>query len=133
MPRHAAWQLTVGSWQLGSCSWQLAVGSCQFQKKKFEDIFLFNLTKIMGRPLFQNSQFERASRKWRQLKLESLTVSSRLKLGIADSLTVSSRLKLGADVTREAVQGRVNSKSRRFIEDVARRTAYARRGDANEA
>ena len=54
-----------------------------------------------------------------------------LKLGIADSLTVSSRLKLGADVTREAVQGRVNK--RRFTEDEARRTAYARRGDANEA
>ena len=33
-----------------------------------------------------------------------------LKLRIADSLTVSSRLKLGADVTREAVQGRVKSK-----------------------
>ena len=45
----------------------------------------------------------RASLKWRQLKLR-----------IADSLTVSSRLKLGADVTREAVQGRVNSKRRRF-------------------
>ena len=41
-----------------------------------------------------------------------LRASSRrqLKLRIADSLTVSSRLKLGADVTREAVQGRVNSK-----------------------
>ena len=63
-----------------------------------------------------------------------LRASSRrqLKLRIADSLTVSSRLKLGADVTREAVQGRVNSK-RRFTEDEARRTAYARRGDANEA
>ena len=31
---------------------------------------------------------------------------------IADSLTVSSRLKLGADVTREAVQGRVNCERR---------------------
>ena len=61
-----------------------------------------------------------------------LRASRQLKLRIADSLTVSSRLKLGADVTREAVQGRVNSK-RRFTEDEARRTAYARRGDANEA
>ena len=42
-----------------------------------------------------------------------------LKLGIADSLTVSSRLKLGADVTREAVQGRVNWK-----------TVYGGRGSA---
>ena len=110
MPRHAAWQLTVGSWQFGS--WQLTVGSWQLlvSKKKFEDIFLLhNLTKIMGQPLFRNSQFERASRKWRQLKLEILRHPWRqLKLGIADSLTVSSRLKLGADVTREAVQGRVN-------------------------
>ena len=55
-----------------------------------------------------------------------------VEVRIADSLTVSSRLKLGADVTREAVQGRVNSK-RRFTEDEARRAAYARRGDANEA
>ena len=53
-----------------------------------------------------------------------LRASSRrqLKLRIADSLTVSSRLKLGADVTREAVQGRVNLK-RRF-----RTSAYARLG-----
>ena len=43
-----------------------------------------------------------------------LRASSRrqLKLRIADSLTVSSRLKLGADVTREAVQGRVNCERR---------------------
>ena len=38
-----------------------------------------------------------------------------LKLAIGDSLTVSSRLKLGADVTREAVQGVMNSNT--FIED----------------
>ena len=43
---------------------------------------------------------------WRQLKLR-----------IADSLTVSSRLKLGADVTREAVQGVMNSKLRLPIVD----------------
>ena len=49
---------------------------------------------------------------WRQLKLR-----------IADSLTVSSRLKLGADVTREAVQGVMNSKIRLpIVKDEARRT-----------
>ena len=127
MPRHAAWQLTVGSWQFGN--WQLTVGSCQLpvSKKKFEDIFLLhNLTEIMGQPLFQNSQFERASRKWRQLKLEFCVRHPwrQLKLRIADSLTVSSRLKLGADVTREAVQGVMNT----FIEDGS---AYeARRNEA---
>ena len=63
-----SWQLAVR--QLAVDSWQLAVASF---KKKFEEIFLLhNLTKIMGQPLFQNSQFERASRKWRQLKLEIL-------------------------------------------------------------
>ena len=35
-----------------------------------------------------------------------------VEVRIADSLTVSSRLKLGADVTREAVQGVMNSKIR---------------------
>ena len=49
-----------------------------------------------------------------------LRASRQLKLRIADSLTVSSRLKLGADVTREAIQGVMNSKLR-FTEDEARR------------
>ena len=97
-------------------------------KKKFEDIFLsHDPTKIMGQPLFQNSQFKRASRKWRQLKLESYVRHRRqLKLTIADSLAVSSRLKLGADVTREAVQGVMNSK-------YVYRGRVTRLGDANEA
>ena len=119
-----SWQLTVGSWQLTVDSWQLPVS-----KKKFEDIFLsHDLTKIMAQPLFQNSQFVRASPKWRQLKLESCVRHPwrQLKLRIADSLTVSSRLKLGADVTREAVRGVMNSK-------YVYRGRVTRLGDANEA